>query len=203
MFVSFTTVQLICSVPAVIGAVAALPFLHTRLVAASDRACRTSFTRRRCWWCVRTERESKTIPSKHSAEVFKRFRMKSGATGTLLSSLGGTHMEEHSLETPAGRWLRPLSGPGSAASETGSEKMRGHGRGRWSPPSRLAHWWPQDATPQPPQSPGEGWRPTRVLGPDRPGLRTQATTGQAHMSHLSRKQRSQKHGRYLNPRGNI
>lgn len=122
---------------------------------------------------------------------------------SLLSSLGGTHMEEHSLETPAGRWLRPLSGPGSAASETGSEKMRGHGRGRWSPPSRLAHWWPQDATPQPPQSPGEGWRPTRVLGPDRPGLRTQATTGQAHMSHLSRKQRSQKHGRYLNPRGNI
>lgn len=54
---SFTTVELICCVPAVIRAITALPFFHTGLIVTSYHACRTSFTRKRHWWCVKTERE--------------------------------------------------------------------------------------------------------------------------------------------------
>lgn len=79
---------------------------------------------------------------------------------------GGTHTEEHSPKTPAGQWPHLLFGPGSVGSETGSEKLRGYGRGRWPPPSSFGHRWPQDATPQPLESPGERWKPTGVSSPD-------------------------------------
>lgn len=83
-----------------------------------------------------------------------------------LSSWDRTHEEGRSLKTPAGRWPHLLSGPGSVASETGSGNPWRYGQERWYPPSSLGHWWPQDATLRPLESPGERWKPTKVHRPD-------------------------------------
>lgn len=153
VFVSFTTIQLICSVPAVIGAITGLPFFHTGLIVTSHHAWRTFPRKRRWWWREREKRKS-----------HQNLRCK--WSWAPLCSLDGTHQEEHSLKTPAGQWPHLPFGPGSVASETGSEKLREYGQGRCYPPSSFERWWPQDATLQPLESPGDWWKPTRGLSPD-------------------------------------
>lgn len=160
IFVSFTTAQFICSVPAVICAITEQPFFHADLIGTPHHACRTFFTRRRRWWC--SNREIRKSSVTHSSDLCKPVWSIQIKVKTLLSSCDGTHREERSLRTPAGRWPRLLFGPGSVGSETGFEKLWEYGLERCYPPSRLGYWWPQDATLRPQSRPGKRWKPTRV-----------------------------------------
>lgn len=72
---SFTTIQLICSVPAVICAITDLPFFHTGLIITSHHAWRTSFTSRRHWWCMKREKKRKSH-QKLCKIVLDQFRLK-------------------------------------------------------------------------------------------------------------------------------
>lgn len=136
--------------------------------------------------------------------MFDQFRV-----GSLLSALGGTHGEEHSLKTPAGQWPRLPFGPGSVESEGGSEKLRKYGRGRGSPPSSFGRWWPQGATPQHPGSPGERWKPIRVRSPALFDLTIHIIYRTRKTLHLHRKQKPRRgplpesHRKYLSRRRHV